>query len=113
MVKGSSAGMGVKQLMRDLGCDVDIEVNVDASAAKGIAMRRGLGKVRHIEVSQLWLQQKVANGERRIIKVDGLRNLADALTKHVDSSTIEMHMSGTAQMYMHGRHKDMPELSNT
>ena len=39
------------------------EVIIDSSAAKGIASRRGLGKVRHIEVHQLWLQDKVQKKE--------------------------------------------------
>ena len=44
----------------ELGIVFQIQVKSDASAAVGIAMRRGLGKVRHIDVSQLWLQEKIA-----------------------------------------------------
>ena len=54
-----------------MGIKVRIRVNTDASAAKGIASRRGLGKVRHIEVHQLWVQDKVASGEVEVRKVDG------------------------------------------
>ena len=84
MVKGGSMGLGLKALMGDLGLGTKIRIRTDASAAKGIATRKGLGKVRHIEVNQLWLQDRVATGEIEIMKVKGEVNLADALTKHVE-----------------------------
>ena len=51
MVKGASLGLGLKALMGDLGIDSKVRIRTDASAAKGIATRKGLGKVRHIEVN--------------------------------------------------------------
>ena len=88
-----------------------IRVSTDASAAKGIASRRGLGKVRHIEVNQLWVQDKVANGEIEIRKVDGKVNIADALTKHVGSEDIRVHMHHTSQTHAQGRHSVMPQIA--
>ena len=45
-------------MLLDFGVVIDepIEVKPDGSAAIGIAQRRGMGKVRHIETNQLWLQ---------------------------------------------------------
>ena len=63
LVKGASAAIGVKSMHAEMGIKVRIRVSTDASAAKGIASRRGLGKIRHIEVHQLWVQDKVAEGE--------------------------------------------------
>ena len=63
--------MGLRSMINDLGAEVAIRLNTDASAARGIACRRGLGKVRHIEVNQLWVQDKVANGDIEIVKVNG------------------------------------------
>ena len=48
--------------MKELGVEVDLRLMTDASAALGIATRRGLGNVRHIEVSKLWIQEKVSDG---------------------------------------------------
>ena len=62
LVKGASQGLGVKNMMNEYGVETKVTVKTDASAAKGIASRRGSGKVRHIEVSQLWVQSKVAQG---------------------------------------------------
>ena len=93
-----------------MGIDVRIRVSTDASAAKGIASRRGLGKIRHIEVHQLWVQDKVASGEIEVRKVDGKANLADMLTKHVGSEDLRVHMFHIAQSYVEGRHDIMPHV---
>ena len=62
IVKGSSVGLGIKSILGDLGVKVRLRVYTDSSAAKGIASRRGLGKVRHIEVNQFGIQEKVVDG---------------------------------------------------
>ena len=67
---------------------IKLTVLTDSTAAKGIASRRGLGKVRHIEVNQLWVQEKVANGDIELNNVGTGENLADSLTKHVDNENI-------------------------
>ena len=70
--------LGTRSLMGELGVDLKVTVHADASAAIGIAQRRGVGKVGHIEVHQLWLQDRVSRGDIRIRKVDGNHNPADA-----------------------------------
>ena len=42
-----------------------------------------MGKVRNIEVNQLWLQDKVATVAIKVEKIDGVKNIADQLTKYV------------------------------
>ena len=41
-----------EMMMEELGVKIWVKLKTDASAAKGIATRRGMEKVRHIEVSQ-------------------------------------------------------------
>ena len=43
MVKGSSEGMGIKTIMKDMGYEIGIELKIDANAAIGIVSSRGLG----------------------------------------------------------------------
>ena len=95
-------------MLKDLDVCMDIVIKTDASAAKGIANRRGLGKVRHIEVSQLWVQEQVSRGMIHIEKVAGPQNIADALTKHVESEGIEKHMAFSSQHVKQGRHSLAP-----
>ena len=112
MVKGASVGLGVKELMRDLGMQLRTRVLTDASAAIGIASRKGLGRVRHIEVNQLWLQDKVGTKEIEIRKVESKKNLADALTKHVESEDLRTHCTRTGQAIREGRHELMPQTDS-
>ena len=63
LVKGASQGLEMRAMLTELGVESKVVVQTDASAAKGIALRRGMGKLRHIEVNQLWVQDKVAKGE--------------------------------------------------
>ena len=76
LVKGASQGIGLRNLARDLGveCFAAIQIASGASAAIGIAARRGAGKIRHIEVSQLWLQAQVSNGEVELCKISTHEN---------------------------------------
>ena len=92
LVKAASQSIGIRNIMRDLGFDLHIQINTDASVAKSIAMRRGAGKVRHIEVNQLWVQERVAKGELEIRKVGTEGNIADILTKHIDRETLDKHL---------------------
>ena len=62
MVKGASVALGLQAGLSDFDVHCSIVLKSDASAAIAIASRRGLGKVRHIEVCQLWLQDKVRRG---------------------------------------------------
>ena len=99
----------------DLGVEFQqsIAIMSDASAAIGISNRIGVGKIRHIEVTQLWVQEKVANGEMVIIKVPTERNLADALTKAVDARTIETHVIGINAERLCDRHPLCPSLNDS
>ena len=62
MVKGAGNALGLSGVFRDLGLKYEIVLYTDSSAAKGISSRRGLGKLRHVELNELWLQDQVARG---------------------------------------------------
>ncbi len=61
----------------------------DSSAARGIASRRGVGRVRHLELRELWLQSLVGRGIIKLRKIDTKNNPADLLTKEVDAATLK------------------------
>ena len=94
--------------MEDLGATMRVRTITDSSAASGIANRRGLGKVRHIEVNQLWLHDKVSSKEVDVRKVKGDGNLAGALTTRADQTGTGQHMKGTGQGFKEGRHALAP-----
>ena len=92
LVKSGSVALGMQAMYTDFGVKVGIKLHTDASGAKGIAQRRGLGKLRHVDVHLLWLQQKVANGTFSVHKVDGKVNPADLLTKYLSREDMKGHM---------------------
>ncbi len=111
VVKSASQAIGLQSMQNDINVSLSgIEIKTDASAAIGIASRRGLGRVRHIEVAQLWIQEKVAQGKLKLIKVPGQVNLADACTKHVPNDILLYHCEHTMQHAQPGRHSLMPNI---
>ena len=94
MVRGASIALGIRSLLEDMGVKMTVRIMTDSSAALGISKRRGLGKVRHIELNQLWLQDKVSTGDIDIRKVKGTENIADALTKHIDQPQLKLAYAG-------------------
>ena len=61
--------------------DGKMKLNTDASAAVGICQRRGMGKMRHIDVGILWIQDEVSQNRVQVVKVKGTENWADNLAK--------------------------------
>ena len=83
--------------------ELEGEVHVDSSAALGVVGRRGAGKLRHVRVGQLWVQQKNEEGEIRYRKVKGTENPADAMTKALAQADIEKYMKMIGQHAAQGR----------
>ena len=108
MVKGASVALGLQSVLKDFTIECSITLKSDASAAIAISNRRGLGKVRHIEVCQLWLQDKVRRGDIKVAKVGTHDNVADALTKYVSQDSMAMHMRCTNQYLTGGLHELAP-----
>ena len=96
-------------MLQDFGVNVGVVTKIDASAAKGLANRKRLGKVRLIEVNQLWVQDRVARGDLTIEKINGKENVADNLTKHVNAEDIRVHMYRIGQTIVQRRHEIAPE----
>ena len=78
-MKVVAAALGVRGIARDLGVAATVKLMTGSSAALGVSRRRGLGKLRHAELSQLWLQEKVEAKGVDIRKVRGEENRADDL----------------------------------
>ena len=81
VTKAAAEGLGIRALLQDFGFDARLELHSDATAAIGMCKRLGLGRVRHLAVADLWLQQRVKSGELTLHKVLGKENPADILTK--------------------------------
>ena len=83
-VKMATELIGLCQLAGDWGWDVKGQVFTDSSAAIGTASRRGNGKMRHVRVGMLWIQEQVEDASMDIKAVKGEGNPADGLP-HVEA----------------------------
>ena len=93
LTKAAAEGLGAQALMLDMGWVVGLQVWVDSTAAKAIASRVGLGKVRHMEVKYLWIQEGLRKKRFTVHKVLGLDNPGDIMTKPHSIRDIENNMS--------------------
>ena len=63
---------GLVSLAKELGfLDLSnvVHVGTDSSAAKSFVNRQGLGKMRHLEIRDLWLQKEVAELRSRLTEL--------------------------------------------
>ena len=111
IVKGASQGMGMKSLLADLNFPCHIKVLTDATTGKSIASRRGLGRVRHVDVANLWIQEKVRNGDIAVLKIKNSYNSSDIGTKHLDQQPMKMCLEQLGFEVMEGRHELAPALN--
>jgi len=109
-VKMSAELIGMTQLTADWGLDYRGRVFVDSSAAIGVAQRKGNGKLRHVRVGTLWIQEKVEDGDLDISKVRGEDNPADAMTKNVSQDKLQRFVAMLSQEFREGRAEQSLEL---
>ena len=91
VVKGASAGLGFQSIATDLGIKLGLEIFSDSAAARGIMKRSGPGKVRHIHVQELWVQQALKEGRSYLSPISGEDNPADILTKYLGNQCLTKH----------------------
>ena len=96
MVRGATEGEGLVSVLRDFGLEAKLHMESDASAAIGITQRQGLGKIRHLSVADLWIQQRIRSGAIHVSKVPGLRNVSDLMTKPMEPKRLHelLHLMG-------------------
>ena len=81
-LKGASELLGASSLLSELGHEMQLGLEGDSTACQGTLHREGAGKVKHLEVRQLWLQSHIRDGRIRFQKIPREGNSADAMTKH-------------------------------
>jgi len=111
VVRGGAIGIGFLSLLADLGVRLLLRLWTDSSATQGICARQGLGKVRHLDVQELWVQQRLRRGDFSLYKVEGDRNPGDLFTKpSLTSHRIRALPFLLGCYYVAGRAKAAPVL---
>ena len=109
LVRAASMAIGMVSMAADFGEEWAISIKTDSSAAQGMVYRQGLGKVRHLDVQQLWIQDRVARKQLAIEKVLGTENCADLMTKFLAGDAIDKIVSAMGFRYEEGRPEAAPE----
>ena len=106
----ASEALGLKAMCKGFGRHADPDIHVDASAAIGIAQRKGLGKLRHLDTQALWIQDAVRTKRVNVLKVPGSENVSDIGTKHLDAPTLNKLLKMIGVEFRDGRATSAPEL---
>ena len=81
-LKGGVELIGLRTLMTEIHLETTLQIKGDSSACHGTLHREGCGKVKHLELKQLWLQGKVKEGAISYAKIPREQNPADSFTKN-------------------------------
>jgi hypothetical protein len=76
-------------MMEEIGEPTRVRLYTDSTSAHQIAERRGLGRLKHVELRWLWMQDEFRAGRLEITRVNTLVNPADLMTKHLHRSRLE------------------------
>ena len=102
-VKMSTELIGLTQMLADWGIERAGSVMMDSAAALGMVRRTGNGKMRHVRVGEMWIQEKEETGELTYGKVVGENNMGDLCTKGLNEKKILQHMTALGQEHAEGR----------
>ena len=109
--KAGVVALGFMQLCKDFNMEQKFDIHMDSTAAKGICTRTGTGKLKHMDIQYLWIQQHVRMKSFSIKKIWGKVNMADLMTKYLDKATIDQHVQNLNMEYMSGRSEIAPALA--
>ena len=111
IIKTASETLGIMSLLWDWHVPMSADLLADASATLGIIGRTGLGKMRHIDTSYLWLQQDCIKEKIKMQKVLGTENPADMNTKGLNIEQIDKFSKMLRMEHRSGRADLAPEMN--
>jgi hypothetical protein len=68
-------------LCKELTLDRQLHLHSDSAAGIASVSKRGFGRLRHLDIKQLWLQEEVRAGRLHVHHVNSADNVSDVLTK--------------------------------
>ena len=95
ITKGSAHSLHSQAILKGFGVTVEAVALSDTSAGIGIASRQGCGRLKHLEVMWLWVQEKVSEKALRLRKHPTETNIADLATKYLSKHRMEMLLTAS------------------
>ena len=71
-----------------------VHIGTESSEGKRFVGMEGLGKMKHLEIRDLWLQKEVRDGKVVVHKVLGTENPSDLGTKILNAAEINERLGG-------------------
>ena len=87
--------MVTKHLLKELGYEVTVVNHVDSQSAKAWASKRNLGRMTHVMLKKMFVQDVVEKKQKTLAYVNTNSNEADLMTK---CHTFETHMKSCAML---------------
>ena len=109
LLRSSAHALGIKAMLNEwrFGVKREIHMRCDSSTARGMPVRQGVEKTRHVDVRFLWLQQAIQEGRLKVLSVPTSENLSDTFTNSLSQADadrcnrcINFHMGNVGS----GRH---------
>jgi len=88
LASGAIECLGVLSLLKEAGAPCSGQLRCDSSSGRALALREGFGRMKHVDVKMLWLQQVLSSGRLMLKATKGTENPADIGTKYLDASRL-------------------------
>ena len=81
-----------------------MECETDATAGRGMMLKRGVGKTKHMDTKIMWAQSVYVGDESKVKlnTVDTEKDESDIATKVLDPSTVGRHLCSMGYRYCEG-----------
>ena len=95
----TARGLQCKTYLIETQRPSNLKIYSDSTAGRGMVNRVGVGKVRHLELRYLWIQERLRLKAFELLKEDTNEMTADILTKYSEWSTIQKHCTTLNLMF--------------
>ena len=106
--QGVLEGLAARSLLSEVfDRDFKLALHTDSTAARAMALRSGPGRVKHVDLKMMFIQEFVKAKIVEVRKIGTLHNPADLLTKAVDQTTLErlLWSTGVCEMPVSTGHR--------
>ena len=108
LTKAASEGLAVSNMSMELFISLPLRSLTDSSAARGIILRSGVGRAKHLDIKLLWIQERDVQGDLQCIKIPRLQNCSDLLTHHFTEAEGKLHLENMGLVVRSVRHQPTP-----
>lgn len=94
LTTGVQEALFIKSLLGEMFPKSDIKLTgyIDSTSAAQLAQRTGVGRLKHLDIRLLWIQDLTEDGTLKVHRVHTDENTADLFTKHLGVRVFSKHV---------------------